>query len=64
LGTEGDLGASLGLSRTWAYDAIQQVGNYGEIFERNLGKNSALKLERQINNLWSQGGLMQAPPFR
>lgn len=64
LGTDGDLGASLGLSRNWAYEVIRQVGNYGELFDRNLGRGSTLKLERQINNLWSKGGLMQAPPFR
>ena len=64
LGTDGDLGASLGLSRTWAYDLIRQVGNYGELFERNVGMQSPLKLERRANNLWAKGGLMRAPPFR
>ncbi len=64
LGTDGDLGASLGLSRTWAYDAIRQVGNYGELFERNVGMRSPLKLERRVNDLWSKGGLMHTPPFR
>ena len=64
LGTDGDLGASLGLSRTWAYDVIRQVGNYGELFERNVGMRSPQKLERRINDLWSKGGLMHAPPFR
>lgn len=64
LGTDGDLGASLGLSRTWAYDLIRQVGNYGELFERNVGMQSPLRLERRANDLWTKGGLMHAPPFR
>jgi general L-amino acid transport system substrate-binding protein len=64
LGTDGDLGTSLGLSRDWAYQLIKQVGNYGEIYERNIGLRSALKLERGVNSLWSKGGLMYAPPFR
>jgi general L-amino acid transport system substrate-binding protein len=64
LGTEGDLGASLGLGRDWAYQAIRQVGNYGEVFERNVGMRSPLKLERRANGLWFNGGLMQAPPVR
>ena len=64
LGTEGDLGASLGLSRDWAYHVIRQVGNYGELFERNVGTRSPLRLDRRANAVWSKGGLMQAPPFR
>ncbi len=64
LGTDGDLGASLGLSRDWAYQVIRQCGNYAEMFERNVGMKSPLRLERLANNLWSKGGLMQAPPFR
>ena len=64
LGTDGDLGASLGLSRSWAYDLIRQVGNYGQIFERNVGLQSPLRLERRANALWTSGGLMHAPPFR
>jgi general L-amino acid transport system substrate-binding protein len=64
LGLDADLGAPLGLSRDWAYQIIRQVGNYGEIFERNLGESSSLKIDRGLNNLWSKGGLMYAAPFR
>ncbi len=64
LGVDGDLGASLGLNRDWAYHVIKNVGHYGEMFERNLGMRSSLKLERGPNNLWSKGGLLYAPPFR
>ncbi len=54
----------LGLDEKWAYNIIKQVGNYGEIFERNLGGKSPLALERGQNALWSSGGLMYSPPFR
>lgn len=64
LGIEGDLGASLGLRRDWAFQIIRQCGNYGELFERNVGMKSPLRLERLANNLSSKGGLMHAPPFR
>lgn len=64
LGIDGDLGASLGLTRDWAYQLIKQCGNYGEIYDRNVGARSPLKLERHANNLSSKGGLMTAPPFR
>ncbi len=64
LGVEGKLGASLGLDGEWAYRIIKQVGNYGEVFERNLGSNSPLALERGQNALWSSGGLLYSPPFR
>lgn len=64
LGTDGDLGASLGLSRDWAFQIIRQCGNYAEMFERNVGMRSPLRLERLANNLWSKGGLMHGPPFR
>ncbi len=64
LGLDADLGAPLGLSRDWAYQVVKQVGNYAEIFERTLGQDSALKLDRGLNNLWSKGGLMYAAPFR
>jgi general L-amino acid transport system substrate-binding protein len=52
------------LDRDWAYRIIKQVGNYSEVFERNLGRQSPLALERGQNALWSAGGLMYAPPFR
>ena len=64
LGSDGDLGASLGLSRDWAYQLIKQCGSYGELFDRNFGARSTLKLERHANSLSSKGGLMTAPPFR
>ncbi len=64
LGVSEDTGKLLGLDRDWAFRAIKAVGNYGEIFERNVGPNSALKLPRAANNLWSKGGLMYAPPVR
>jgi general L-amino acid transport system substrate-binding protein len=64
LGATEGMGKSLGVDEKWAYNAIKQVGNYGEIFERNVGKDSPLKLERGINDLWTKGGLMYAPPIR
>ncbi len=66
LGLEGQFGKSLGLSDRWAYNAIKAGGNYGEIFERNLGAKSALNLDRGHNALWSapRPGLIYAPPFR
>jgi general L-amino acid transport system substrate-binding protein len=63
LGVKGDLGSDLGLDGRWAYRIVKQVGNYGEVFERNLGQASPLKLERRINDLWTRGGLLYAPPF-
>jgi general L-amino acid transport system substrate-binding protein len=64
LGTSEDTGKLLGLDKDWAYRAIKAVGNYGEIFERNVGPKSALKLPRGANNQWNKGGLMYAPPVR
>jgi general L-amino acid transport system substrate-binding protein len=58
------LGDKLGLSSTWAYDIIKQVGNYREIYERNVGKNTPLGLERGLNKLYKDGGLLYAPPLR
>jgi general L-amino acid transport system substrate-binding protein len=63
LGTKDDLGKGLGLSKDWAYQIVKQVGNYGEVYERTLGKGSPLKLERGINRQWKDGGLLYAPPF-
>ncbi len=57
-------GKALGLKEEWSYQIIKQVGNYGQIFERNMGKGSPLKLERGLNALWKNGGLMYAPPLR
>lgn len=64
LGMEGELGQSLGLSPDFMGRAIRAVGNYGEIYERSLGKNTPLNLPRGLNRLWTQGGLLYAPPFR
>ena len=64
LGTEGDLGAMLGLETDWAAKVIGSVGNYGEIFDRNIGPNTPIALERGLNALWSEGGLIYSPPFR
>ncbi len=64
LGTEGDLGKGIGLSNDFAANAIKAVGNYGEVYERNLGEGSQFKLPRGQNALWTNGGLMYSPPFR
>jgi general L-amino acid transport system substrate-binding protein len=64
LGLEGDLGVKLGLSNDWVVAVIKAVGNYGEIFDRNVGPGTPLDLERGLNNLWTNGGLMYAPPYR
>ena len=64
LGVSPGMGKALGLDEKWAYNIIKQVGNYGESFERNVGKSTPLKLERGLNNLWVKGGLMYAFPFR
>jgi general L-amino acid transport system substrate-binding protein len=64
LGTEGSSGESLGLTNDWVVRIVKGVGNYGEIFDRNIGANSQLKIERGLNKLWSKGGLQYAPPIR
>lgn len=64
LGVTAGFGTALGVSETWAYSVIKQVGNYGEIFERNVGAGSRLKLERGLNALWTNGGLQYSPPLR
>jgi general L-amino acid transport system substrate-binding protein len=64
LGASEDTGKLLGLDKEWAYRAIKAVGNYGEMFERNVGPKSTLKLPRGLNNQWNKGGLMYAPPVR
>ena len=64
LGVTPGMGKALGLDEKWAYNAIKAVGNYGEIFDKHLGLNSPLKLERGYNNLWTKGGLIYAPPIR
>jgi general L-amino acid transport system substrate-binding protein len=64
LGVEGDMGQGLGLPNDWGYQIIKQVGNYGEIFERNVGMSTPLKIERGLNALWTEGGLQYAMPVR
>lgn len=64
LGTDGNLGETLGLSRDWAANIILQVGNYGEVYERTVGPNTALGLARGLNAQWTDGGIMYSPPFR
>ena len=64
LGVTPGNGEALGLDEKWAYNIIKQVGNYGEVFERNVGVNTSLKLERGLNALWTNGGLMYTPPMR
>lgn len=64
LGTGDDLGKLLGLDKDWSYRAIKAVGNYGEMFDRNVGPKSVLKLPRGSNNLWTKGGLMYGLPVR
>ena len=64
LGTEGDLGAMLGLDAEWAQNIIASVGNYGEVFEKNIGENTPIGLARGLNAQWTDGGLLYAPPFR
>jgi len=64
LGTEGNLGEMLGLSSDWAKNAIMAGGNYGEIFEGNIGEATPIGLARGLNAQWTDGGLIYAPPFR
>ena len=64
LGVEPGLGKGLPTDDSWAYRVIKQVGNYGEIFERNLGQSSKFKMQRGLNALWTDGGLLYAPPIR
>ena len=64
LGTEGDLGAMIGLSADWARNAIAAGGNYGEIFEKNIGEATPIGLARGLNAQWTDGGLLYSPPFR
>ena len=64
LGVTPGMGKALGLDDKWVYNIIKQVGNYGEIFERNVGPNTPLGLSRGLNELWTKGGIMYAAPFR
>ncbi len=64
VGTEGDFGKGLGLSNAWAVDAVRAVGNYGEVFDRNVGAQTKLGIPRGLNELWNNGGIQYAPPVR
>jgi len=64
LGREGNFGEQLGLTKDWVYRIVKLVGNYGEVFERNVGQGSPLRIARGLNALWSKGGLQYAPPIR
>jgi general L-amino acid transport system substrate-binding protein len=54
----------MGMPKDGMYNAIKHVGNYGEIFERNLGASSGINIERGVNNSWTNGGILYSPPFR
>lgn len=64
LGTDGNFGEQLGLTKDWVVRIVKQVGNYSEVFERNVGAGSPLGIARGLNNLWNKGGLQYAPPIR
>lgn len=64
IGAEGDFGRKLGLDNAWALRSVRAVGNYAEVFERNVGARSRLGVPRGLNQLWSQGGILYAPPIR
>mgnify|MGYP001109259913 CR=1 FL=1 len=64
LGKDGSFGVDIGLTNDWAYQIVKLMGNYGELFEKNVGETSPLKISRGINALWSKGGLQYAPPIR
>lgn len=64
LGLEDEQGKKLGLSNDWAYNIVKAVGNFGEIYDRNLGPDTATAIPRGINALWTNGGLLYSPPFR
>jgi len=64
LGTEGELGAMIGLDANWAANAIAAGGNYGELYEQNIGESTPIGLARGLNAMWTEGGLIYSPPFR
>lgn len=64
LGTDGNFGEQLGLTKDWVVRITKAVGNYGEMFDRNVGAGSPLAINRGLNNLWNKGGLQYAPPIR
>jgi len=64
LGVEGGFGPMIGLDDDWAYNVVKQVGNYGELFSRNIGETSPLRIQRGLNALWTRGGLQYGHPVR
>jgi general L-amino acid transport system substrate-binding protein len=64
VGTEGNYGEQLGVTKDWVVRIVKHVGNYGEVFERNVGSGSKLGIARGLNNLWTKGGIQYAPPIR
>ena len=64
VGNEGDYGEDLGLAKDWAVRIIRHVGNYGEVYDRNVGDGSSLGIPRGLNQLWNAGGILYAPPIR
>lgn len=64
LGADGEYGKDLKLRKDWVVQIVKQVGNYGEVFEKNLGKSSPLEIDRGLNALWNNGGIQYAPPVR
>ena len=64
LGVEGDFGAPLGLDKDWAYKIIKHLGNYGEMYDRHVGPDTPIGLDRGVNALWTMGGIQYAPPIR
>jgi general L-amino acid transport system substrate-binding protein len=64
LGVEGNFGEPMGVPKDWAYKIVKLVGNYGELFERNIGAGSRLGIARGLNAQWNKGGLQYAPPIR
>jgi general L-amino acid transport system substrate-binding protein len=64
VGTEGNFGEQMGLTRDWAVRVVRAVGNYGEVFERNVGSDTRLGIPRGLNHLWTTGGILYAPPIR
>lgn len=64
LGLEGNMGEKMGLNKDWVVQIVKGVGNYGESFERNLGETTPLKIQRGLNQIWSEGGILYSPPLR
>ncbi len=64
MGAGGNLGGRLGLRKDWVGRIVKLVGNYGEVFERNVGAGSKLGISRGLNRLWTKGGIQYAPPIR